>query len=145
MTSGLLKCTDDISENYPNCDDFEKCIIALRLKSWTYGDIQKKLGMPPKKEISNVLSKWAPELIDNSKKKDIKIAHPEAELYNIIKIKPNQKLSVEIEDDLYTFYIANNKLLFEDWGRADNSFSDLDNRTQQQFLMTVKEKEYQYD
>lgn len=33
ITSGLLKCTDDISENYPNCDDFEKCIIALRLKS----------------------------------------------------------------------------------------------------------------
>ena len=32
ITSGFYKCTEDISSDYPDCNDFEKCIIALRLK-----------------------------------------------------------------------------------------------------------------
>ena len=32
LVSGFYKCCDDISEQYPECNDFEKCVIALRLK-----------------------------------------------------------------------------------------------------------------
>ena len=32
LTSGFYKCCDDISAQYPECSDFEKCVIALRLK-----------------------------------------------------------------------------------------------------------------
>ena len=32
LTSGFYKCCDDISNEYPECNDFEKCIIALRFK-----------------------------------------------------------------------------------------------------------------
>lgn len=40
--------------------------------------------MPPKKEIRNVLLKWAPELIDNSKQKVIKTSEVYSEIYNIL-------------------------------------------------------------
>lgn len=32
LTSGFYKCCEDVSNEYPECNDFEKCIIALRLK-----------------------------------------------------------------------------------------------------------------
>ena len=32
ITSGFYNCAEDISSDYPDCNDFEKCIIALRLK-----------------------------------------------------------------------------------------------------------------
>ena len=32
ITSGFYKCCDDISIRYPECNYFERCIIALRLK-----------------------------------------------------------------------------------------------------------------
>lgn len=31
ITSGFYKCTEDVSANYPECNDFEKCVISLRL------------------------------------------------------------------------------------------------------------------
>ena len=43
---------------------FEKCVLLLRLNGFSYGNIQLRLGNPPKKEIREVLLKWAPELID---------------------------------------------------------------------------------
>lgn len=30
LTTGFYKCVDDISAQYPDCNDFERCIIALR-------------------------------------------------------------------------------------------------------------------
>jgi len=140
ITSGFYKCAEDISSDYPDCNDFEKCIIALRLKGWTYGNIQKKLGMPPKRSISQVLKDWAPELIDNAKEKEIRLSSFETELYNIIKVLPNKQLKTTIEDEDYNFYIANNKLFFEDWSASDNSFSDLNEITQHQFLIAIKDK-----
>lgn len=59
----------DISELYPDCNAFEKCVISMRLEGWSYATIQKRLGMPSKKEISAVLKKWAPELMDIDLKK----------------------------------------------------------------------------
>ena len=137
LTSGFYKCTEDVSNEYPECNDFEKCIISLRKSNWAYGAIQKKLGMPPKKEISAVLKKWAPELIDNSKKKEIKISKWESEAYNLVKHNP---LKVIIEDEEYEFYVDNNKLYFKDWGADDNLFSELNETTQQQFWIVIKEK-----
>lgn len=140
ITSGFYKCAEDISSDYPDCNDFEKCIIALRLKGWTYSNIQKKLGMPPKRSISQVLKDWAPELIDNAKEKEIRLSNFETELYNIVKGLPNKELKTTIEDENYNFYIANNKLFFEDWSASDNSFSDLNEITQHQFLIAIKNK-----
>ena len=75
---------DNIDNEFNDCSAFEKIIISLRKQNWNYGDIQKILGMPPKKEIRNVLLKWSPELIDNSKQKVIKLSTPYSEIYNIL-------------------------------------------------------------
>ena len=53
--------------------------------------------MPSKKMIRNALLKWAPELIDNSKSKIIKISEWESELYNIL--AHTNKTSFEFEDE----------------------------------------------
>lgn len=138
ITSGILKCTEDVSVQYPECNDFEKCIISLRLNDWTYAAIQRKLGMPPKKEISRVLNKWAPELIDNSKKKELKISKWESEVYNIIKNYDSFELS--FEDELYIFYILNNTLRFKEEDGTITAFRDLNEIMQQQFLIAIKKQ-----
>ena len=50
--------------------------------------------MPAKKQIRAALLKWAPELIDNSKTKVIKISAFESELYNIIKSHNNEVFEI---------------------------------------------------
>lgn len=138
LTSGFYKCAEDISDKYPECNNFEKCIIALRLKGWTYGDIQKKLGMPPKKEISLILNKWAPEIVDNSKTKESKLSKWEGELYNII-IKHNP-LKIEFEEEPYEFYIKNNVLRYKEEDGTITAFRDINKIMQQQFLIAIKEQ-----
>ena len=71
LTSGINKCIPDISKEFPNASGFEKAVISMRRLGWNYGDIQKKLGMPSKKQIRQALLSWCPELIDNSKVKII--------------------------------------------------------------------------
>lgn len=139
LTSGFYKCCDDISAQYPECNDFEKCIIALRLKGWTYGNIQKKLGMPPKKEISLILNKWAPETVDNSKKKESKLSKWERELYNII--NKHNPLKIEFEEEPYEFYIENNVLRYKEEDGTITAFRDINEIMQQQFLIIIKEQE----
>lgn len=137
LTSGFMKCVDDISDEFPDANGFEKSIIALRRKGWNYGDIQLKLGMPPKKQIRAVLLKWAPELIDNSKIKTVKEPTPESELYNIIKFHNNEVF--QIWGEPWTFFIENKKLLYKDktgvW-----EFSDWDENTQSQILNEIKKQ-----
>ena len=29
-TNGFLKCISDVSQEYPDCNGFEKCVIAFR-------------------------------------------------------------------------------------------------------------------
>lgn len=29
-TEGILKCIPDVSQEYPDCDGFEKCVISMR-------------------------------------------------------------------------------------------------------------------
>ena len=101
----------DISNDFPECNDFEKIIILLRQNGWTYGDIQKNLGMPPKKEIRNVLLKWAPELIDNSKSKIINVSTPYSEIYNIL--SHTDKKVWCIFGDNVELYIKDNKIYYD--------------------------------
>lgn len=125
----------DVSQDYPDCNGFEKCVISMRKQGWTYAQIQSKLGMPPKKQIRAALLKWAPELIDNSKTKIINISTPESELYNIIKSHNNEIFDVWGEK--WTLFIENNKLFYTDktgiW-----EFSDWDENTQSQILDEIK-------
>lgn len=101
----------DISNDFPECTDFEKIIILLRQNGWTYGDIQKNLGMPPKKEIRNVLLKWAPELIDNSKTKIVKLSTPYSEIYNILS-HTDKKIWCVFGENV-ELYIKDNKIYYD--------------------------------
>ena len=125
----------DISDEFPNANGFEKSVIALRRNGWNYGDIQQKLGMPPKKQIRAALLKWAPELIDNSKTKIITVSTPESELYNIIKSHNNE--TFDMWGDKWTLFIQDNKLLYTD-KTGTWEFSDWDENTQSQILDEIK-------
>lgn len=125
----------DISDEFPNANGFEKSVIALRRNGWNYGDIQQKLGMPPKKQIRAALLKWAPELIDNSKTKIITVSTPESELYNIIKSHNNEIF--DMWGDKWNLFIQDNKLLYTD-KTGTWEFSDWDENTQSQILDEIK-------
>lgn len=102
---------EDVSEQFPEASDFEKIIISLRKNGWNYGEIQKSLGMPPKKEIRNVLLKWAPELIDNSKQKVIKTSEIYSEIYNILS-HTDRKIWTIFGDDIECF--IKDKIIYYD-------------------------------
>ena len=129
----------DVSQEYPDCNGFEKSVISMRKQGWTYGDIQSKLGMPSKKQIRQVLVKWAPELIDNSVKKVITCSEYEAELYNIVNHANTREF--EIFGDKWELFIEDNKLKYIDDWEDTGSFSDLDIATQSQILNEVKKNE----
>ena len=138
LTKGISKCIPDVSEEFPDASPFEKSVIALRRQGWTYGDIQKKLGMPSKKDIRSALLKWSPDLIDNSQKKIILISSYESELYNIL--HHISKRTFIIEGEEWNFFIENKKVKYIDsWG-DDGIFNDLDNATQSQLLNQIKEQ-----
>lgn len=138
LTLGLNKCIPDVSNDYPSCNGFEKAVISMRKENWNYGDIQKKLGMPSKKQIRNVLLKWAPELIDNSKSKVIKISNYESEIYNIL-VHIN-KTEFEIEGEDWNFYIKDKQVYVKDaWGSEDK-LSTWNEINQHQFLIAIKQQ-----
>ena len=136
LISGFTKKTEDISTQYPECSDFEKCIIALRKLAWTYGDIQKILGMPSKKLIRSVLLKWAPELIDNSTKKVIAISESESDLYNIL--MHTKQTEFESDTEYVKLWIQDHEIWFEDEFGYSGKFHNLDTRTQNSYLLLVK-------
>lgn len=138
LTRGILKCIPDVSEEFPNANGFEKAIISMRKLGWSYGDIQLKLGMPSKKQIRTVLLKWAPELIDNSKKKVIEISEYESELYNIIKSKGSSVF--EIEGEEWKFFLRQNELWCIDSWDEEFKFSNYNTITQAQILNQIKEQ-----
>lgn len=136
LTSGLNKCIPDISDQFPDASGFEKSVIAMRQKGWTYEEIQKKLGMPSKKSIRQALLKWAPDLIDNSLQKVIKISQWESELYDIL-VHTN-RTSFEIEDEDWIFEIIDHKIHYEEpWG-SEGLFHDLNDIMKQQILISIK-------
>ena len=137
-TVGLLQCIPDVSQDYPNCNGFEKCVISMRKSGWTYSVIQSKLGMPSKKQIREVLLKWAPELIDNSKKKEIIISDAESEIYQLLSKTDRTDFKIDGED--WRFYIENNVVMCEDWGSDKSMYRNWDPTSQQQFLIQIKEQ-----
>lgn len=138
LTSGLNKCIPDISNQFPDANGFEKSVIAMRQKKWTYEDIQKKLGMPSKKSIRKALLKWAPELIDNSLAKVIEISKYESELYDIL--VHTTRTTFEFEDEDWTFEIIDHKINYEDaWG-CKGLFHDLNDIMKQQILISIKQQ-----
>ena len=138
LTNGITKCIDDISNEFSEANGFEKAVIALRRKGWSYGDIQLKLGMPAKKQIREALLKWAPELIDNSKTKVIKISTFESDLYNIIKNHNNE--TFDIWGEMWTFFIDNNVLYYRDEDDGVYNFGQWDIASQSQILNQIKEE-----
>lgn len=136
LTSGLLQCFEDISEKYPNANAFEKCVIGLRTKGWTYGQIQSKLGMPAKKQLRAVLLKWAPDLIDNSVEKVIRIHETESNLYRIL--SRTTQTEFEDENSWVSLWIENNEIKYEDETGDSGIYHDLDERTQKEYLLLVK-------
>lgn len=138
LTNGITKCIDDISNEFSEANGFEKSVIALRRKGWSYGDIQLKLGMPSKKDIRSALLKWAPDLIDNSKSKIIKISKFESELYSIIKSRGSSVFT--IDDEEWEFFIKDNKLWCNDCFGDDCKFENYDNATQSQILNQIKQQ-----
>lgn len=137
-TVGLLQCIPDVSQEYPDCNGFEKCVIAFRKEGWTYGGIQRRLGMPPKKQIREVLLKWAPELIDNSKKKTVLVSSAESEVYQLL--SQTDRTDFEIDGEDWKFYIENNTVMCEDWDGFKQKYRDWDSTSQQQFLIQIKEQ-----
>lgn len=141
LTKGVSRCIPDLSEEFPNATGFEKAVIAMRQKGWTYGEIQKALGMPSKKNIREALLKWSPDLIDNSKKKNITVSNIEAELYNIL--CHINKEDFVIEDESWKFFIKDKKVTYVDsWG-DEGLFKDFDTSTQSQLLNQIKEQIYE--
>lgn len=136
LTSGLNQCIPDISKEFPNANGFEKSVIAMRQKGWTYEEIQKKLGMPSKKSIRNVLLKWSPDLIDNSLKKKIEVSQWESELYDIL--SHTNRTTFEFEGEDWIFEIIDHKINYEDaWGTT-GLFHDLNDIMKQQILILIK-------
>ena len=138
LTSGLNRCIPDITDQFPDANGFEKSVIAMRQKGWTYEEIQKKLGMPSKKSIRQALLKWAPDLIDNSLQKVIKISQWEAELYDIL--RRTNRTTFEFEGEDWVFEIVDHKITYEDaWG-ITGLFHDLNDIMKQQILIAIKEQ-----
>lgn len=111
-----------VPDKYKNADDFAKCILALRLAGYSYSDIQRHLGMPPKKLIRRVLLEWAPELIDNSVSKVIQYSTAYSELYNLL-CKTN-KTEWDIWGDTVECCIKNHRIYFDgdpldDWSETE--------------------------
>jgi hypothetical protein len=110
----------------------------MRQKGWTYEEIQKKLGMPSKKSIRQALLKWAPDLIDNSLQKVIKVSQWESELYDIL--RRTSRTTFEFEGEDWVFEIVDHKITYEDaWG-ITGLFHDLNDIMKQQILIAIKEQ-----
>ena len=129
-------CVEDVSNLFPDCNDFEKCVIALRKAAWTYGDIQKILGMPSKKTIRSVLLRWSPELIDNSPKKVIEVSQWESDLYNILCHTTQQEFESDYE--YIKLWIEDHKIKYEDEFGYIGDFHSLDDRSKHAYLLLVK-------
>lgn len=57
-----------IKSEYPKIKDFECWILTLASENHSYGEIQKIMGNPSKKEIRKILLKYNPELINDGSK-----------------------------------------------------------------------------
>ena len=108
----LYNRVSPVPDKYKDADDFAKCILALRLAGCSYSDIQRHLGMPPKKLIRRVLLEWDPELIDNSVPKIAQYSTAYSELYNLL--CKTDKTEWNICGDVTKCYIKDHKIYFDE-------------------------------
>lgn len=138
LTSGLNRCIPDVSQEFPDANGFEKAVIAMRRLGWNYGDIQKKLGMPSKKDIRNALLKWAPHLIDNSKSKIINMSEYEAGIYSLL--YKTDKTDFEFEDDDWKFFIKDKAVWYQDPSGQTGQISEWNEVNIHQMYNVIKEQ-----
>ena len=137
----------EILSNYPEANDFDKCIILLRSYKWTYGQISSKLGSPSKKAIRASLVKWAPELIEedcNRQKLKAKerASKEEFTLINIIRKHPEIE-SYYMGNPLlgnWKFTIVEGRLFYIEEDNSVWPFGDYDFICQNQFLEIIKKQ-----
>lgn len=127
----------NVSDKYPNANDFEICVLTLRNFGWSYAEIQKPLGMPAKKAIRAVLTTFDPKLVekDVNKEKRAKkcLISPEEGKFRY-KCITTGKWQWNLQDEDYTFEIRDNLLYFKDSEGYEMKFSELDETTRKQFL-----------
>lgn len=137
----------EILSNYPEANDFDKCIILLRTYKWTYGQISSKLGSPSKKAIRASLVKWAPELIEedcNRQKLKAKerASKEEFTLINIIRKHPEIE-SYYMGHPLlgnWKFVTVEGRLFYIEEDNSVWAFGDYDVICQNQFLEIIKKQ-----
>ena len=137
----------EILSNYPEANDFDKCVILLRSYKWTYGQISSKLGSPSKKAIRASLVKWAPELIEedcnrNKLQAKERASKEEFTLINIIRKHPEIE-SYYMGDPLlgnWKFVIVEGRLFYIEEDNSVWAFGDYDIVCQTQFLNIIKQQ-----
>ena len=137
----------EILSNYPEANDFDKCVLLLRSYKWTYGQISSKIGSPSKRTIRESLMKWAPELIEedcNRQKLQPKDRPSKEEfiLMNLIKKHPEIE-SYYMGDPLlgnWKFVIVEGRLYYIEEDNSVWPFGDYDFICQNQFLEIIKKQ-----
>ena len=137
----------EILSDYPEANDFDKCIILLRSYKWTYGQISSRLGSPSKKAIRASLVKWAPELIEedcnrNKLQAKERASKEEFTLINIIRKHPEIK-SYYMGHPLlgnWKFVIVEGRLFYIEEDNSVWPFGDYDIVCQTQFLNIIKQQ-----
>lgn len=137
ITSGILKCVEPLDSKYSNLSGFEKCILALRLNNYTYGDIQLKLGMPAKKLIREVLLKVNPELINTEQIKKLRTT-PELRIKGILEANNIWEFDLD-EFGESIFEIKDGDLWFTDEYGFKSKVKGLDERSQKSILKNISD------
>ena len=112
-------------------DDFDKCVVLLRLIGCTYKQIQLQLGNPSKDTIRTILLKYCPDYIDNSIKKENKYSEFYCELYNIL--SHTDKKIWEVFGDDVECYIDDHNIYYD--GDLLNTYTSVE---QAQILNEIK-------
>ena len=136
----LQKNYPDLSSKYPDANSFELCIITLRDSKKSYGEIQKVLGNPSKKEIRRILKQFAPDLIEQELVcKNISEYTVEEGEFRYLLIK-SRKWNYVLQDEHFKFRIDNNYLMIIDDSGFIMRFSDLDIALRNQLLNELKDQ-----
>ena len=137
----------EILSNYPEANDFDKCILLLRSYKWTYGQISSKIGSPSKRTIRESLMKWAPELIEedcnrNKLQAKERASKEEFILINLIRKHPEIE-SYYMGHPLlgnWKFVIVEGRLYYIEEDNSVWAFGDYDVICQNQFLEIIKKQ-----
>lgn len=119
----------------------ERCIVLLRTNKLSYGQIQQRMGDPPKKRIREVLLKCKPELIDldcNHKKLKAGIDKSiEKRCINLLRALEQYTFELEVDD--VTFYVVEGTLYMRGDSIGVCKFTAWDTTTQQQIYNEINE------